>query len=1135
MRYHRQIILSFSFLLIQAAVVHAQEQPDYPVLYPSSVSAFDLENGMPISCTFDGLVDQQGRLWVNPCYRQSEHQTINFYQFSGRRSEVIQWDSLPAGAGGQATIFGMTELGSLYGFFRWSNHFFVFDPVSRQTQFYELAPEDVKIFFMSESPDFGLIVMAVARNRQYLYQLKEGSIDLLLEYPFNGFFSNASNLWNYEPNYQVLINENIWFFESPDFVGVGTFQPEDFRLNRFDLREQKLTQYTFDDLFSGISVPKGYFRNHVRLNSFQDKLLIADREYIFLFDPETETLTSVSMLLPKRQQFPALTQFRIEKDAVGNVLFVQNYDASDYRGVLLDTAGRFFDYSLVLQEAINASRFPWMVGNNVWSKDFKRSFFTFHQGGVIAVDLQMHGSIRTFLTDRPARSINEWTWGKYLVKVEGLDNFDILNPDSIPAAVKMDKSIKELGQRADPLPLTSLVKSTDGYWWFSSGTGLVRMDSVQNYRYFPMGFNFDKFVFLDEKNLAIPGNNQLYRYNIDTRHLQLWEANGGAIAIKGTVNDMYVSKDSMLWIASLQGLWQIDIKKNTSTRIGLEHGFMDDRMMCIHQDEQGLLWIGTYGGGLHIYDPETRKVEVIDQSKGLSNNTVIGILADDAGDLWVATYKGLNLISPEGEVKAQLFEEDGLSTNEFNRYSYYKDDNGRLFFGSIRGVNLLEPATIKSQIKGIDNLKIYLTGISYYDPQKEGDQEKRFDFEAQEEIKLPATHRYLNIQFALSSLIRPEDQSFEYQVREPGQEVSNEWVYLGNEPQLTLQNIPPGNFSVHIRGMDYRGNQTKQAVVIPVRAGRFFYQQAWFYALSILLFMSLVAVWIFRQNNLRKVLQRELEDRTAEIMSTRDQLIAQEKLASLGQLVAGIAHEIKNPLNFINNFSKVNRDLLEELKEELLQYRSDPTIDKYRNVEDILNEMDDASAGVINNGQRANQIVRSMMDHARGTQSELRPVNLNELVEDNLNLAYHGFRAIDPSFTVNLNKELDSNVGKVSVYPQEMGRALLNILNNAFFAVNKKRKEREPSNDYRPTIQVTTRRENEQLIIQVRDNGPGISKDLQEKIFLPFFTTKSTGAGNTGLGLSISNDIITHRHQGKLTVESEVDNFTLFSICLPVK
>lgn len=267
-----------------------------------------------------------------------------------------------------------------------------------------------------------------------------------------------------------------------------------------------------------------------------------------------------------------------------------------------------------------------------------------------------------------------------------------------------------------------------------------------------------------------------------------------------------------------------------------------------------------------------------------------------------------------------------------------------------------------------------------------------------------------------------------------------------------------------------------------------------------------------------------------ELKEAQAQLIQAEKMASLGQLTAGIAHEIKNPLNFINNFSELSIDLAKELAEELENQKDRLDSKSLDYINEILGDISHNVTKINEHGKRADSIVKGMLLHSRGKAGEKQKTNINDLVAEYLNLAYHGFRAQDSSFNIKMETDYDQNIGSINIVPQNISRVLLNIFNNGCYSVNEKKKEKKDS--YSPIIKVTTKDLGEKVEIIIRDNGKGIPQDIIDKVFNPFFTTKPTGKG-TGLGLSLSYDIIVQEHKGEIKVSSEVGEFAEFTITIP--
>lgn len=276
----------------------------------------------------------------------------------------------------------------------------------------------------------------------------------------------------------------------------------------------------------------------------------------------------------------------------------------------------------------------------------------------------------------------------------------------------------------------------------------------------------------------------------------------------------------------------------------------------------------------------------------------------------------------------------------------------------------------------------------------------------------------------------------------------------------------------------------------------------------------------------------KLDSALNDLKATQQKLIVQEKLASLGQLTAGIAHEIKNPLNFVNNFAQLANEMVGELREEFNKVKEKLTPDFIENIDDLLSNIEQNVQKINEHGSRADSIVRSMLQHSRGKAGDRLMSDINAMIDEDLNLAYHGLRARDTSFNITIEKDFDKNLGKVSIVPQDISRVFLNIINNGLYEAYKKKNIK--GDHFSPTLKVKTSDIGDKIEVRIQDNGNGIPLEVRGKIFDPFFTTKPSGEG-TGLGLSLSHDIIVKEHAGEIKFNTEVGEFTEFIITLPKK
>jgi signal transduction histidine kinase len=360
------------------------------------------------------------------------------------------------------------------------------------------------------------------------------------------------------------------------------------------------------------------------------------------------------------------------------------------------------------------------------------------------------------------------------------------------------------------------------------------------------------------------------------------------------------------------------------------------------------------------------------------------------------------------------------------------------------------------------------------------------------------------------------------------------WSVATSRTEASYGNLPQGHYTFKVRAVNSQGKWSEEVYyTFTIRPPWWFTWWAYFFYALLLC----VALWRFDHYRRKRIIDREraktlerewaqaqqIEKSFNELKATQAQLIQKEKMASLGELTAGIAHEIQNPLNFVNNFSETNAELIEEAQTEL-------KAGNHEEVDAILMDIKGNEEKINYHGKRADSIVKGMLEHSRSSKGERQATEINALCDEYLRLSYHGFRAKYKSFNATIQTHFDEGIGKTSIVPQEIGRVLLNLFNNAFWAVGEKKKV--ASDGYVPTVTVMTKRLKDNIEVTVTDNGGGIPQSVIDKVFQPFFTTKPTGQG-TGLGLSLSYDIV-KAHGGELKVESTEGEGAIFTILLPL-
>ncbi|HLX13301.1 MAG TPA: two-component regulator propeller domain-containing protein [Bacteroidota bacterium] len=599
--------------------------------------------------------------------------------------------------------------------------------------------------------------------------------------------------------------------------------------------------------------------------------------------------------------------------------------------------------------------------------------------------------------------------------------------------------------------------------------------------------------------------------------------------------------DGSIWSGGLAGLGHI--VQGTYATVPMPDTLVGAGIFGLYQDIEGTLWIGTGGHGIIRY--KDGKFVSISPRNGLFDYNSYCLLEDEFGNIWSDCNKGIYRVSKremndfcDGKIPAVTCTSygtgDGMKNRECNggvTPNAWKMHDGRLAFSAVGGLTTIYPADIK----------LNMVPPPVVIEQMLADQ-KPFDPKANNTFA-PGTEKF-QFTYAGISFLGGDKVKFKYKL-EP---FEKDWVDAGHRHEAFYTHIPPGEYSFKVIAANNDGVWNELGASTAFVLKPFFYQSTWFLAMCILGFVGVgPGIYLMRVRSLKQreiELTRIVEARTADLQKEKEnveralndlkdaqhQLVLSEKMASLGQLTAGIAHEIKNPLNFVNNFSALSDELMVELQEEF-DKKKDSFDERSRvNIEEIMSSLRQNVNKINEHGKRADSIVRGMLLHSRGKTGERQMTDLNALLAEYTSLAYHGMRAQDSSFNVKIETKFDDTIGQVNIVPQDLSRVFLNIINNGCYAANDKKK-RAP-NGFAPTISVSSKNLGNKFEVRIRDNGNGIPQSVIEKIFNPFFTTKPAGAG-TGLGLSMSYDIVTQEHKGEIRVDTKEGEYAEFIITIP--
>jgi signal transduction histidine kinase/ligand-binding sensor domain-containing protein len=641
-----------------------------------------------------------------------------------------------------------------------------------------------------------------------------------------------------------------------------------------------------------------------------------------------------------------------------------------------------------------------------------------------------------------------------------------------------------------------LIDRDQNVWIGTWGMGLNRLDQGTG--------KFQRYVHNDDDTTSISDNGVL----------ALWQDESGDIW-SGNAN----------WSNSLTygGINRLDVKTGI-----FQHYLPGKHVNYIFRDSHRIIWAGT-DSGLYYFEEASDSFRSVKESNVNIDVVNIQSITEDLNqNLWIMAEDGIYRINDDRDKLIRFGKENDI-TIERLIYKVLLLQNGDLLFGSMFGYYRINNDNL--------NIPVAVPQIYYKDfwlngkPIKPGNTNILANpFNETSELELAHDQNVFSIDLSVINYSLPGSVTNFYKL----ENYETDWQPLINSNQVHYFNVPHGKYDFRFKTIN-KNNGISVERDTEIHIAKPWWVTWWAYFLyGLTLVGGIFGIDRFQRKRLlekerslakEKELQqaREIEKAYKELKATQSQLIQSEKMASLGELTAGIAHEIQNPLNFVNNFSEVNKELLEELLGELKNGSTDE-------IRSIATDLIQNEEKISHHGRRAESIVKNMLQHSRGDSGQMEMTDINAMVEEYVNLAFHGMRARDKFFNADYKIELDKRISSIKVVPQDIGRVLLNLINNAFYAVAQSSKLKAQSN-YRPEVIVNTKKLDGNVEIRVKDNGDGIPDSIRDKIFQPFFTTKPTGQG-TGLGLSLSYDII-KAHNGEVEFESDSNSGTTFKIILP--
>ncbi len=1070
----RSLLIYTCALASIPSLMPGQDDLSLPKLLPSYSEDFFHLKSYPSLCFEDAFFDQKGKLWLTPC--PSGLTGLHLFQFDGYEFVVVRGnlDQLPTNS-----KFVMTdEIGRLVGY--------VNETGNQQAIFYDLNSNELTTFRlpvaerdvilgMSRNENGNIVTISGTESHFLLHELVNGQFVLRSKVEANCkankcfadiSYEDGNEIWHLGPMLDTLYQHVF-----------ATGNKKTFTIADFEI--PSAVKGVFSKLGGQISLLNGKYY-YVLEN--QD----ANRKLLLKFDPSAGRFKLI-------QGMPVdVKDAKVFSDDRGNLVFLFQQVNDEYYAVLQDTEGRRYDYSAFFAPALLRGAFI----TNLKSPDFKRQLQACHTKGILLQTVKATEAISHLLPGTSMRVMRELRDGRIIIATQDKSGTEFILDPKTGRLENWAKTACLMGQ-------AKLEEDEKGFLWGMKRPFFVKYDQTTNTcRTFPVIASSIVFAFAGGNDIAfIEADNP--------EHLALFDRNTGVsrpviiggkpLKIEGFVHDMLYSRAGLLWIATTQGLVRVDLEKQTSAVIGLTEPFLDFRFMCIHEDEKGLLWLGTSLGGVHILNPVTGELKILGSDKGLANNTVASIIADDDGDRWIGTYNGISIVSPEGDLKANLYQEDGLTDKECNRYAYLKTSDGKLLIGTVAGLNIIEPRKLKDRLAGSKNLEIYLNAISYYNPGSNELITRSYRLDDLGTITLPASKRNLRLKFALSNYFKPEYNQYAYQL----EGISDGWIPVGNRHTLSLDNLPAGRYRLLVRGSDGSGNVTGKPIAISIRAKALFYKQIWFYLICITLLAGLSFLWIQR-------LSTEVKKATETIRRDKETIERQaEALKELdvakSRFFTNISHEFRTPLTIISGMVdqlKAKPDIWFEKGTKLIKQNT-------LNLLNLINQILDLRK-LESKNLKLNLLQGDLVQYLRYLSESYQSYAENE------GLQLH-FLAVTPSVVMDYD-------------PDKILRIVSNLLANAI------KYNREGGHIYFQVEKITRDGDREYLRLRIQDTGEGVPAEKLPEIFDLFYTANQPGEKKvvgSGIGLALTWELV-KLMSGEIEVESQVGVGTTFTIKLPV-
>ena len=1080
-----------------------------------SYNHYTINDGLALTCVESAIMDSKGRIWINPCRHAARGFSFSFFQYDGTQSYFHKFQPDWVENGDEQYVWkvqGETPNGALYGASYFAEEeqdaLFLWHPDHHETDFYRFEPHERLLGLSSD-------------EQSHLYALigKDNSYRIV---------SNDSGEWAEVSRVNLKINFKERFDFPYDFVvrdGKAWFLHRAEGLVRVDLDQGTVKYLAWGEIDTPVSIridSQAYccgVQSWLLTDAPDGRLLLylGPLNGFFTLDTKSIALAPLERLNQSAgfDKYPGeFYKVDFVKDNHGNLLVLSAYlhsigfarrEFDAFSAWIWNANGTWTDLTEYLEtDELNLRIGRLDLPNRYFGSDFRNELGWINESGITITSLYQDLGIQ-----RVNKSDGEVNIGDLAVGIRSINQIDdahLLIGTDLEIIYVVDLKSGYITGRvndADNIWPLSKLEVRGGAVWSAKRKGKLvscewpQKDCIE----IDLGFDFEKFLFLDSTNVIISSKKGLlYQYNINTDSLVEFWPSESETQINAEVTDLLMTSDNLLWVSALNGLWQFDLNKNELQHLSNEHPLLGESIITIHEDSSQELWLGTSTNGLLIFDPVKRTIKQITRATGLSNNTVVGILSDDQGNKWASTNDGISVLDPAGEVLLSLDESNGLTNSEFNRTSYKKLPDGRLAFGGINGLNILDPDFILESLTDRDRHIVYLTDIEYYRADKDSISLRPEVDISSSPIQIPAERNYIMLDFQLSSYTDLNKHSYAYRLiptkRRDELEGEIAWIDLGTQSKLTINNLPAGYHTIQVTGFDQHSNQASTPLEVAVKVDQFFYRTWWFYMLCALPFVVFAWIWLRRNASEKRRLEHEVDQRTAKITQQAARLKELDEAKT--NFFTNISHEFRTPLTVIMGMA------------------------------DRIERPERAGQLIKRNARHLLTLINQILDLRKLESGDLNVRLIQGDVTTYLKYLMESFQSLAEDKDIRLIFESEPQTIVLDYDPEILLYIVFNLLSNAL-------KFTPSGGEVKLKVIVDTAEVNGYYQFSVADTGIGIPEKDLPRIYDRFYQVtdeQNTRGGGTGVGLHLVEQLVKLR-AGTIHVESQLGSGTTFTVRMP--